>query len=297
MGKTEKVSSPPMLDKSVVRRHFQRAAATYDAAALVSREAGERMFSRLDYLKVQPQRIVDLGSGTGYFSQKLAEHYQQAHLFQIDFAQAMLQRARNRLSKWRRWLPNQRQHYMCADMAALPLPSQSIDMIWSNFALSWQERPNTILAECQRVLKPNGLLIFCTLGPDTLKELRSAFSAVDTYPHVHQFIDMHDLGDALIHHGLSDPVMDMEYITVTYNDVTTLLQDLKTTGANNALISRPQGLMGKQAWQAMLSQYEVLRCNGTLPATYEVIYGHAWKASTSSQSAIQPITFYPKNPQ
>jgi malonyl-CoA O-methyltransferase len=282
-----------MLDKSVVRRHFQRAAATYDAAALVSREAGERMFSRLDYLKVQPQRIVDLGSGTGYFSQKLADYYQQAHLFQIDFAQAMLHCARNRVSKWRRWFS--RHHYLCADMTALPLPSQSIDMVWSNFSLFWQEKPEALFAECQRVLKPNGLLIFCTLGPDTLKELRSAFSAVDTYPHVHQFIDMHDLGDALLQQGFSDPVMDMEYITVAYDDVATLLTDLKMAGMQNASTARLQGLMGKQAWQKMLKQYSNLRHDGALPATYEIIYGHAWKAKPAAQDILQPINFYPKH--
>ena len=283
-----------LLDKSIVRAHFQRAATTYDAATFIEREVGERMLARLEYLTLQPQRILDIGSGTGYFGQMLASHYRQAQILEIDFAQAMLQQAQARLSKWQRWF-GRRQQYMCADIQALPLCRQSIDMIWSNFSLLWQDMPDAILAECYRVLKPNGVVMLCTLGPDTLKELRSAFKGVDTYAHVHPFMDMHDLGDALIRQGFSDPVMDMEYITVTYDDVHTLLLDLKATGVNSALIDRPQGLMGKHAWQKMLKQYEAWRRNGVLPATYEVIYGHAWKADASPRSALQPITFYPKH--
>jgi malonyl-CoA O-methyltransferase len=290
------MSADFLLDKSVIRAHFQRAAKTYDAATFIEREAGERMFSRLHYLKIQPQRIVDIGSGTGYFSRKLAKYYRQAQVIEVDFSPAMLQHSQAQVSKWRRCLPGRKQQYLCADMKAMPLRSQSIDMIWSNFSLLWQQTPDQVLAECHRVLHPNGLLMFCTAGPDTLKELRSAFKGIDAYAHVHPFIDMHDLGDALIRQGFSDPVMDMEYITVTYDDVVTLLHDLKATGANSALTGRPQGLMGKQAWQMMLTQYEALRRNGTLPATYEVIYGHAWKAGLPPQAAKpQPITFYPKS--
>lgn len=284
--------------KSLVRTHFTRAALTYDAAALVQREAGEQMFSRLEYMTIQPQRIVDLGSGTGFFSRKLAARYRQAQIIELDFAHAMLNLSQNRVKSWRRWMPGQKQHhYLCADMEALPLAAESVDLIWSNCALNWLDTPDRVFTECHRILTTEGLFMFCTLGPDTLQELREAFSMLDDHAHVHRFVDMHDVGDALIAHGFSAPVMDMEHITLTYDSVDQLLQDLKAMGAGNAMQGRIQGLMGKGRWQKMLARYNTLRRDGVLPATFELIYGHAWKGKEKTPVTEQPVRFYPARTQ
>jgi malonyl-CoA O-methyltransferase len=152
----------------------------------------------------------------------------------------------------------------------------SIDLAWSSLALQWLDEPGIAFKEMRRVLRPGGLLLFATLGPDTLKELRSAFAGLDGYGHVNRFIDMHDLGDALVHAGFANPVMEMEYITLTYADLKGLLRDLKGIGAQTVLEGRREGLMGRTEWQRLSDNYERFRRDGRLPATYEVIYGHAW---------------------
>jgi malonyl-CoA O-methyltransferase len=288
------MDEPFQLQKSLVRTHFERAAARYDSAAFVQCEAGERMFERLDLLKITPKRILDLGAGTGIFAEKLRQRYPHASVIELDLALSMLQKSKQRISSWKKWLFPHKQQSVCADMESLPFANQSIDFIWSNFALQWCDTPDAVFAECQRVLAPGGVMVFCTLGPDTLKELRWAFLGIDSHLHVNRFLDMHDIGDALMKQRLSAPVMDMEYITIAYSDVKTLLSDLKTIGANNGLQGRRTGLMGKTAWRQMLENYETLREAGELPATYEIIYGHAWKNKEMPSAA--PLTFYPKKP-
>jgi malonyl-CoA O-methyltransferase len=166
---------------------------------------------------------------------------------------------------------------VCGDMEALPLADHSLEMVWSNLALQWCNDLPATFVELHRVLKVDGLLMFSTLGPDTLKELKAAFQGVDRHNHVNRFADMHDIGDMLSHSGFAEPVMDMEYLTLTYDDVRDALHDLKAIGAHNATAGRGQGLMGKHAWARVVENYERLRRDGKLPATYEVVYGHAWK--------------------
>jgi malonyl-CoA O-methyltransferase len=166
--------------------------------------------------------------------------------------------------------------------------------VWSNLALQWcNDLPDTFV-ELHRVLKVDGLLMFSTFGPDTLKELRGAFTGVDQHNHLNRFTDMHDIGDMLVHSGFAEPVMDMEYITLTYADVRGVLQDLKAIGAHNATAGRGRGLMGKNAWARLIENYERLRSNGKLPATFEVVYGHAWKPqprTTRDGAAIIKTSF------
>jgi malonyl-CoA O-methyltransferase len=267
------------IDKKQMRRAFNRAAADYDAAAVLQREVCTRMLERLDYVKLQPARILDAGSGTGWGTRQLAQRYPAAQIVALDIAIGMLQNARGHSGWWRKLFGGAQQSQVCADVEALPLAGNSVEMVWSNLALQWCNDLPTTLAGLHRVLKTEGLLMFSTFGPDTLKELRLAFNGVDGHNHLNRFADMHDIGDMLMHAGFAEPVMDMEFITLTYDDVRGVLYDLKRIGAHNATAGRGQGLMGKDAWARMLENYEHLRRDGKLPATYEVVYGHAWKAA------------------
>lgn len=268
------------LDKRLLRRSFEKAAETYDHAAVLQREICDRMLSRLDFIKYLPDLILDMGSGTGYGTQKLRERYDRSTIIALDIALNMHLQAYRPISGWRKWISLVKRHpidYVTGDIEQLPLQKESVNMIWSNLALQWCNDLKQSMMECHRVLKPGGLIMFSTFGPDTLSELRKAFKAVDSYQHINRFIDMHDIGDILVHAGFAEPVMDMEYITLTYQDVASIMRDLKAIGAHNVMIGRKKGLTGKRTWQQIIDRYELLRQSGKLPATYEVVYGHAWK--------------------
>lgn len=267
-----------LLDKRRVRRSFDRAAATYDQVAVLQREVCERMAERLQYIKFEPHTILDAGSGTGYGSRLLRRRYAKARLVELDIAPAMLRASRSRQPAWKRLLPFlAAQEQVCGDLEALPLRDGSVGMIWSNLAMQWCNDLDAAFAGMWRALESGGLLMFSTFGPDTLKELRQSFGALDGHAHVNRFLDMHDIGDALMRAGFAAPVMDMETVTLTYDDLAGLMRDLKALGAHNANQGRGRGLLGKSAWQRLQQQYETLRRDGKLPATYEVVYGHAWK--------------------
>lgn len=280
------------IDKKRVRASFGRAAASYDAAAIMQREVFERMFARLDLVKLSPQAVLDAGCGTGWGVQRLAERYRQSRVLALDIAAPMLRVAAARRS-WMSRLPwNSRQAYVCGDIEALPLASESVDLVWSNLAIQWCNDLDQTFRELHRVLRPEGLLMFSTFGPDTLMELREAADSDPDYTHVSRFLDMHDVGDALVRAGFADPVMDMERFTLTYDDVASLMRDLKAIGARNATEGRRRGLEGKSFLQRLAENYERFRRAGKLPATYEVVYGHAWKASPPLPGGAQPITWH-----
>jgi malonyl-CoA O-methyltransferase len=270
-----------------IRQSFERAAAHYDDAAFLQQEVARRLDERLDVMTIAPTRILDVGCGTGYALPMLHRRYPEAGLVALDLAHAMLAQARHRLPR-----PSLLERLgalfgttgaplVCADMTQLPLARDSVDLVWSSLAMQWLETPETAFREMRRVLRPGGLLAFATFGPDTLKELRAAFAGLDGYGHVNRFIDMHDLGDALIHAGYSNPVMEMECLTLTYPDLKGLLRDLKGIGAHTVLEGRREGLMGRSEWLHLVDNYERFRAEGRLPATYEVIYGHAWVGDKS----------------
>lgn len=261
---------PFRLDKRRVRESFERAAAGYDEAAVLQREVGERMLDRLDLVRLKPETVLDVGCGTGIATAALFKKYPKARVIGLDLAPAMLAIARRR-APWRRKL-----HGLCADAEALPLADASCDLLFSNLTLQWCAEPDRVFGECRRVLRPGGLLMFSTFGPDTLIELRQSWAAADGYNHVNAFIDMHDLGDAMLRVGLADPVVDMERFTLTYRDIGALMRDLKALGAHNVTAGRSRGLTGKGRLRMVRDTYERFRRDGLLPATYEVIYGHGW---------------------
>lgn len=273
------------LDIAEVRRAFNRAAASYDAHAVLQREVCDRLLERLDFVNLRPARVLDAGAGTGYGLERLRARYAEAGLVALDLAPAMLHAARARLPRTD-WLGRVLSQFapratsqplcVCANMECLPLAANSVDLVWSSLALQWAADLESCLRGFRRVLAPGGLLMFATFGPDTLKELRAAFAAVDGAPHVNRFVDLHDIGDMLVHAGFAHPVMEMEMLTLTYADLKTLMRDLQGIGAHNAAAGRRRGLLGKSAWARLESAYEAHRRDGRLPATFEVIYGHAW---------------------
>ena len=275
------LSDKPQLaqfDKALVRRSFERAAHSYDAAAVLQHEVCRRMDERLDLIKHQPAIVLDAGSGTGNALAALRMRYPKARVIAFDLALGMLQQGRARASQpWWKSVLKQTLNEVCGDIEHLPLATGSVDLIWSNLALQWVNDPDRAFGEFYRVLAPGGLLMFSTFGPDTLKELRTAFAQVDRHTHVSRFIDLHDIGDILVKRGFADPVMDMEPFTLTYSTVRALMHDWKAIGAHNATQTRAPGLTGKSRLAAVTQAYETLRHDGTLPATYEVVYGHAWK--------------------
>ena len=270
--------------KRAIRRSFEAAANTYDDAAFLQQEIVRRLDDHLDGIKIAPGLILDAGCGTGFALPLLKVRYPDARLLGLDLAHAMTAKARDqhgRPSGWRKWFslltPGAPSFAaLCADIERLPLARDSLDMVWSSLALQWMDEPDTAFREANRVLKPGGLFLFATLGPDTLMELRAATADLDGHQHVNRFIDMHDLGDALVHAGFSNPVMEMERITLTYETLPGLLRELKAIGAHTVVEGRRTGLMGKQEWRRLADNYERFRQDGRLPATYEVVYGHAW---------------------
>lgn len=259
------------LDARQVRRAFARAASTYERHDALQREVESRLFENLDYYDGKPQRVLDIGCGTGRGTAGLKKRWRDAEVIALDVSLPMLRAARRKRGWFR---PFER---VCADGQALPFPDRSMDVVYSNLCLQWCDSPRPLLAECARVLKPGGFLAASSLGPDTLTELREAWAAADPeQARVGVFLDLHDIGDAALAAGLKDPVLDSDHITLDYADVRGLLADLKGLGATNANRGRARSLTGRNRFQAMLDAYETRRRGGRIPATWEVVTLHAW---------------------
>ena len=266
-----------------VRRVFDRAADTYDAAAVLQREIGKRLLERLDYLRIDPSVIVDLGTGTGLSLDDLRVRYPSARVVGIDISEGMLRRAHKR-GRWFR-----RPTVLAANAMALPLMDNSVDLIYSNLMLPWCSQPDDVWSEISRVLRPGGALLCTTLGPDTLLELRTALSALDpTGIHIHAFIDMHDIGDALIRHRIAEPVMDVEKLQVHYSSLDDLIRDLRQTGSTNIVASRRRGPYRCLTLNAIARHYPDIDDRGRFSATVEVVYGHGW--ATTDKPAVSAGT-------
>nr|WP_035538110.1 methyltransferase domain-containing protein [Paraburkholderia hospita] len=286
----------PAYDSRRLRKIFDRRAATFNDVAFLPREIAQRMSERLDYIKVNPAQVLDAGCGAGDDLPALRERFPEAPVFGTDLSRAMLARAVQHDAtdtSWRRFLPaslgkalgSRGPRFAQADFSALPFAAGAFEFIWSNLALHWHSRPDLVFPEWQRVLKVNGLLMFSTLGPDTLKELRGAYAeieaahGVNTHKHVIDFVDMHDLGDMLVESGFEIPVMDQETLTITYKSPESLLADVRRWGAYPFRREASPGVASRRMQKALLAALEARRrADGTIPLTFEVIYGHAWKA-------------------
>jgi len=262
----------PVFDPRQVRRAFSRAAAGYDDAAALQAEVRTRLLESLVYLDDKvPQVVLDLGSGTGHAAAAMRKRWPKAQVVAVDLALPMLRQAR-RQAGW--WKPFAR---VCADARALPLADNSVDVIFSNLCLQWVEDLPAVFAGFRRVLRPGGLLLCSSFGPETLVELREAFSVADEAPHVSPFVSIAGFGDALVQAGFRDPVLDRDLFTLTYTGLPALMRELRAIGATNALASRRRSLTGRARFAAAEAAYEPLRdADGRLPSTWEVIYAQAW---------------------
>jgi len=259
------------LDRPHLRAAFERASAGYDAAAGLQARVSAELLERLSAFRFAPRVVLDLGAGTGRVTRELQRRYPRALVIALDIAPGMLREARRHQGLWRRFAR------VCADAHSLPLAAGSIELVFSSLMLQWCE-PEAALAEVRRVLAPTGFFAFSTFGPDTLKELRAAWAQADGLTHVHRFLDLHDVGDALTRSGLAEPVLDVDRIELGYPDPLALMRDLKAIGAHNVSAGRPRTLLGRARLKRMSDAYEALRRGATLPATYEVIYGASWGA-------------------
>jgi malonyl-CoA O-methyltransferase len=271
--------------KRRIRRAFDRASPSYDAAAVLQTRMRDLLLERLDLTDLAPRVVLDAGAGTGHAARALQRRYPRAQVIALDFSLGMLRSA----GRQRAWLrPFAR---LCADADRLPLADGSVDLVISNCMLPWCDL-DAVLGECRRVLAPRGLLSFTTFGPDTLRELRAAAErAAERRPAVAvagdgapgysasgdpQFIDMHDVGDALVRAGFAAPVLDVDRYTLQYATLARLIDDLKATGQRAAAAPHRKGLAGRAAFNALEAAYETFRTDGHLPATYEVVFGQAW---------------------
>lgn len=263
------------IDAPRLRRAFARAADSYEAVATLQREVESRLLEQLDALgERKPERILDLGAGPGRAAQAMHERWPKAQVLALDFALPMLRRIAAR-KPW--WKPGpQRLHAVCADASALPIADATADAVFSSLCLQWVvDLPRTLLG-FRRVMRPDGLLLFSTFGPDTLRELREAFAAAGAGNPVTPFAAIQQVGDAMQAAGFRDPVLHRDRFTLTYPDVRTLMRELRALGAHNARADRRRSLMGKARMQRVFDAYEALRRDGVLPSTWEVIYAQAF---------------------
>ena len=277
--------SAPLFDAKQVRRAFSRSAASYDAAAQLQHAVEARLLESLDYLddpalqREPPQRVLDLGCGTGRASIAMQKRWPKAQIVSLDLALPMLRQARGTSARSMGWLSNpfaRKPAQVCADARALPLAEASVDVLFSNLCVQWVEDLDALFAGFRRVLKPNGLLLVSTFGPETLWELRDAFAHADAAPHVSPCADIAGFGDALVRAGFRQPVLDREEETTHYPDLPALMRELRAIGATNALASRRHTLTGRSRFATAASAYETHRDAQGLPATWETITAMAW---------------------
>jgi malonyl-CoA O-methyltransferase len=269
-------------EKKLIQRHFNGKASGYESSAVLQRDVGQQMLQRLDYVALKPEVILDLGCGTGVSVKSLMQRYRHARVMAVDISPCMLQQTRKKSGWWRK------PALICGDAECLSLADQSVDLVYSNLMLQWCD-PGKVFAEILRVLRPEGLLMFSTFGPDTLKELRYSWSQVDEKIHVNQFTDMHILGDELMRAGFASPVMDMDITQLTYQHAYDVMRDLKSIGANTLRQRDHKGLVTQNKLSRVSAAYEKFRQQGVLPASFEIVYGHAWKVARQRKSTTGEI--------
>lgn len=276
--------APPVFDRIAVRRAFARAGDGDPEFERVVRAARDVLVERLDVIRIAPRRILDLGAGTGVAARALARRYRAADIVSADPVAGLLHRARSLAPRW-----FSKHRYVVAEAERLPLSSGSLDLIVSNLAMPWFDPASAALAECLRTLRPGGLFLLSTLGPDTLKELADAWPDRDDPRRIHPFPDMHELGDAMVHAGFADVVMDAQRTRFEVSDFRGLCRILSRSAGSGVLAARRRGLSGPAIFRSAATRYELLRrSGGSLPVSVEFVFGHAWAPVRPRSAGVLP---------
>ena len=270
----------------MLARNFNRAAADYDVHAMLQDLVLDRLLEQIPVFRISPDLILDLGSGTGKGSARLKKIFTSARFLQLDIAEKMLA-----IAKKRTGIFFNRNSFICADADVLPITNNTLDLVFTSLMMQWSLSIDQLFGEIHRVMKPSGLFLFATLGPETLHELNESWQAADDQMHVHVFPDIRAIGDLLVAHDFAQPVLESERLVLTYADVKSVMQDLKHVGAVNSDNNRRRTLTGKQRYQRCVEAYEQFRQEGKLPATYEIIYGHAWKDGSGKPKDAHELRF------
>jgi malonyl-CoA O-methyltransferase len=266
-----------MIDKNFKRKVFNRSAKSYDDFSSLQDKVSDRLFDRLDLIKTIPNFILDLGCGTGRNGLILKKRYENLKLINYDFAEQMLFKA---LEKHNNILVNplnkNKFSYICGDMEQLTFKDNLFDLVWSTNTLQWCNDLTGTFNNIKSILKPGGLFIFSTFGPRTLYELNNITTKLSKFPQGINFIDVNNINNLLLVNNFVAPRLDTEIYCLTYNNIRNLFLDLKSIGATNGFINKKNSLSGKHYLNMIAKQYEEYKVEGFFPATYEVIYGHAW---------------------
>jgi malonyl-CoA O-methyltransferase len=287
------------VDAAALRRTFDRAAAA-GGESFIAREVERRMAERLDYIRHEPGRLLEAGCGSGESVALLRRRYPRAEIVAIDAAGGRVRRARgprNLVSRLRALAGQPDVRWLRGDFAAAAIRPASCDMLWSNVSLAWSPDVPATIRGWGTALATGGLAMFSTFGPDTLRELAAAFAVADEAPHVHPFTDMHDIGDMLVAAGFTEPVIDMEAITLTYASPQALIAELRGAGYANVRIDRRRTLTGRSRWQRMLDAYAATARDVRVSASFEVVYGHAWKAAPRVAADGRAIVHFEQAPR
>ena len=260
---------------ALARSAFARRRGDPAAAERLCAETGERLFDHLDPVRLEPRWVVDLAMQCG-LEGRLFERFPDSRILSCGYLPRLPETG-----------PAGRTLAVAASPLALPLAAESADLVASNLGLCWFSDSGPVLREIRRVLRPGGLIAFTTLGPGTLSELRRSWESVDDRSHIIEFIDMHEIGDAMVKAGFADVVMDAERISVTWPDVPALLHDLRGLGTGNPLPDRPPGLTTPRRLRALVDSYEGRLPSGRVDATVELVHGHGWKPEGRAEVPLE----------
>ena len=264
-----------MIDKEYKRKVFDRHAKTYDEYSSLQNKISDNLFKKLDLIEVRPSLILDLGCGTGRNGRILKEKYQNIRLINYDFSINMLQEAKKNQHK----ILGTKSEFICGDIEELSFSENTFDVIWSTSSLQWCNNLSDIFKKAKVILKPGGLFIFSTFGPNTLFELRNITKKISNYQKTNNFIDALSITEKLINEGFIDPFVDSEEFCLSYKDISKLFLDLRKIGATSGFKNRNIGLSGKSFLKLIIDGYKEYSYDGIFPATYEAIYGYAWNTN------------------
>jgi len=281
-----------MINKSLKRIIFDRAAKTYDEFAVLQHQIIDNLVDRLEFVKIDPKLIMDLGSGTCRAGQLLQRKYKKTKIINLDFSENMLLQGQIKNKNFLQWVRRKKDMYICSDFEKLPFAKNIFDMVWSSSSIQWASDIDQLLKGVFNALKPGGLFILSSFGPETLVELNQISKKIFNKSTTSHFIDMHDLGDLLLNLGFQNPVLDREIFVMTYQHPSDLFKDLKRIGATSGNMDDFKGMKSRGYLEKIINEYSNYKKDNLYPASYEVIYAHAWKPDITE--SLKPISFIKK---